>query len=377
LIKVQRIQSEDATGFGTPAVESAEPKRRSSMNFGSDSIARWVGYLVGVLVAVVVLALAIGTCYQYVENRRDLQEHPAPGQLVDIGGRRLHLWCTGAGFPVVVLEVGGSGNVLEWSRVQPEVAKTTRVCSYDRAGFGWSDLGPNPRSAAQIVGELHTLLQAAQVPGPYVLTGHSIGGLFVRLFASTYPTEVAGIILVDATHEDLRQRMPAESGAQAGNPLMLQFTLDLHSFLTAVGFARLTGIRFAGGPALSPEARTLAEGIKVRTTVPFADRSETLTTDESMTQVRKTRHVLDIPLVVLTRGPYVADPTIPTERRQRQERNARAWAELQRDLVTLSSRGTQVVAAKPGHYVHLVQPEIVIDAIGGVVSQVRLGPGAQ
>jgi pimeloyl-ACP methyl ester carboxylesterase len=346
------------------------------MSHRTGSIARWVGYLVAVLVAVVALALAIGTGYQYFENRRDLQEHPAPGQLVDIGGRRLHLWCTGAGFPVVILEVGGTGNVLQWSRVQPDVAKTTRVCSNDRAGFGWSDLGPNPRSAAQIVGELHTLLQAAHVPGPYVLTGHSIGGLFVRLFASIYPTDVAGIILVDATHEDLRQRMPADSGAQAGNPLLLHLALDLHSFMTVVGYARLTGIRFAGGPGLSPEARTLAEGIKVRTTMPFADRSETLATDESMTQVRKTRHILDIPLVVVTRAPYVANATIPNERQQRQERGERAWAELQGDLVTLSSRETQVVAAKPGHYVHLVQPEIVIDAIRGVVSQVRLRTAA-
>ena len=125
------------------------------------SFAGWTRYGAGALTLLAASALIVGTVYQYHQNRRDLQEHPAPGQLVDIGGHRLHLWCTGAGSPVVVLEVGGSGNVLEWNRVQPEVAKTTRVCSYDRAGFGWSELGPNPRSAVKIVSELHSLLQAA------------------------------------------------------------------------------------------------------------------------------------------------------------------------------------------------------------------------
>jgi pimeloyl-ACP methyl ester carboxylesterase len=328
-------------------------------------------YSIGALVAVIVALLIAGCVYQFLENERDLRAFPAPGQLVDVGGRRLHLWCTGAGSPVVILEAGGSGNVLEWSRVQPDVAMTTRVCSYDRAGFGWSDLGPNPRSAAQIVSELHRLLQTAHVPGPYVLTGHSIGGLFVRLFTSEYPVDVAGMVLVDATHEDLRQRMPADSGAQAGNPMLLHAVLNLHSFMTVVGYARMTGIRFAGGPALSPEARVLAEGIKVRTTMPFADGSETLSVDASMMQVRKTRRVLDIPLVVVTRAPYVPNPKIPEEQQQRQERAERAWTELQADLVTLSSHGTQVVASKPGHYVHLVQPDIVIEAIRGVVSKAR------
>jgi pimeloyl-ACP methyl ester carboxylesterase len=332
---------------------------------------RALRYTIGALIAAIVALLTAGSVYQFVENERDLRSFPAPGQLVDIGGRRLHLWCTGVGSPVVILEAGGSGNVLEWSRVQPDVARTTRVCSYDRAGLGWSDLGPNPRSAAQIVSELHALLQTGNVPGPYILAGHSIGGLFVRLFTSAYPGDVAGMVLVDATHEDLRQRMPADSGAQAGNPMLLHAVLNLHSFMTVVGYARLTGIRFAGGRALSPEARVLAEGIKVRTTLPFADGSEALSLDQSMTQIRKTRRVWNMPLVVVTRAPYVPSRKTPEEQQQRQERAERAWAELQADLVTLSSRGTQVVASVPGHYVHLVQPDIVIEAVRGVVSEAR------
>ena len=331
------------------------------------SIVRWIGYAAGAAVVIALCALVVGTGYQYLENRRDLRAHPAPGRLVRVGGHRLHLWCTGTGSPVVVLEAGGGGNVLEWSRVQPEVAKTTRVCSSDRAGFGWSDLGPNPRSAAQIVSELHTLLQAAEVPGPYVLTAHSIGGLYVRLYASTYPTEVAAMVLVDTTHEDFQRRMPADAGAQM-NPLVLHLVTALHEFVTVVGFARLTGVRFAGGQGVSPEALVLAEGIKVKTTVPFADGSESLATEESADEVRRTRRTLNIPLVVVTRGRYDRIQTMPQEK---QERIKRAWEEMQADLVTLSSRGTQLVAVNSDHYVHVRQPDVVIDAIRTMVAQAR------
>jgi pimeloyl-ACP methyl ester carboxylesterase len=266
-----------------------------------------------------------------------------------------------------VLEAGGGGNVLEWSRVQPDAAQTTRVCSYDRAGLGWSDQGPNPRSAAQIVSELHALLQAARVPGPYVLTAHSIGGLYVRLYASTYPNDVAGMVLVDTTHEDFQRRMPADAGAQ-DNPLLLHLVVNLHRFMTVAGYARLTGIRFAGGQGLSPEARELAEGIKVRTTVPFADGSETLATEESAAQVRRTRYILNVPLVVVTRGRYDRIQGLPQEN---QERIKRAWQDMQADLVTLSPQGSQMVAANSDHYVHVRQPEVVIDAIRTVVGTAR------
>ena len=194
---------------------------------------RWVRFASIACLAFVLLALLIGTGYQHWAQRRDLRTHPAPGQLVDVAGHRLHLWCIGEGAPVVVLETGAGGSSLQWNRVQPEVARATRVCAYDRAGLGWSDLGPTPRTAARIVDELHILLETAGVPGPYVLTGHSGGGLYARLYVSTYPTDVAGMVLVEASHEDQRRRMPTAAGAGPVNPLVLHF----RSFLTVVGFA--------------------------------------------------------------------------------------------------------------------------------------------
>src|SRR5262249_40965650 len=130
---------------------------------------------------------------------------------VDVGGWRLHLNCTGTarpGQPTVVLEAGAGDFSVEWSLVQPRVAEFARVCSYDRAGDGWSDLGPHPRTFHQIVYELHTLLVRAGERTPVVLVGHSYGGLLVRLYQSTYPAEVAGMVLVEAGADDPLRMMP-------------------------------------------------------------------------------------------------------------------------------------------------------------------------
>jgi pimeloyl-ACP methyl ester carboxylesterase len=126
-----------------------------------------------------------------------------PGKLVNIGGYRLHLHCTGRGSPTVLLEYGASGNSMVWALVQPEVAHFTRVCSYDRAYEGWSDAGPIPTTMHQQVYELHKLLGTAQVKPPYILVGWSLGGMIDRLYAAAYPAEVMGMVLVDAAHEDI------------------------------------------------------------------------------------------------------------------------------------------------------------------------------
>ena len=132
------------------------------------------------------------------------QTTPAPpGKFVDIGGYRLHLNCTGKGPVTVLLEYGSSGNLMEWALVQPEIARFTRVCSYDRAYEGWSDPGPLPPSMHQQVYELHLLLGAAHIPPPYVLVGWSLGGTIDRIYAVSYPREIEGMVLVDATHEDI------------------------------------------------------------------------------------------------------------------------------------------------------------------------------
>ena len=154
----------------------------------------WLG---GVMVLVLGLVL-VGTVYESATEASDVRAYPPPGQMVDVGGYRLHINCTGTGSPTVVIDAGWGDWSLGWSGVQPGVAKTTRVCTYDRAGMGYSEAGPLPRDAEQFAKELHTLLDRAGVPGPYVLVGHSLGGLPVRVFAHEYPAEVAGVVLIES-----------------------------------------------------------------------------------------------------------------------------------------------------------------------------------
>src|SRR6185437_3838481 len=127
--------------------------------------------------------LLYGLSFQAIASAVDAAHYPAPGKLVDIGGYKLHINCTGTGSPTVILDAGLGGTSLDWSKVQPAVAHFTRVCSYDRAGYGWSESGPGLRTSQQIVKELHLLLAHAQINGPYVLVGHSAGGLNMRLYA--------------------------------------------------------------------------------------------------------------------------------------------------------------------------------------------------
>lgn len=155
-------------------------------------------FYLAIFVVAVALLLAAGVVYQAIGSRLDRTRFPAPGRLIDVGGHRLHLYETGSGSPAVVLESGISASSLNWRRVQTQIAKFARVCSYDRSGLGWSELCDEPCTPMSLAAQLHSLLRAAELPSPYVLVGHSFGGLVVRAFAATFPDETAGIVLVDA-----------------------------------------------------------------------------------------------------------------------------------------------------------------------------------
>ncbi|MCK6585326.1 MAG: alpha/beta hydrolase, partial [Anaerolineales bacterium] len=190
----------------------------------------WLGRIFLALVALIVLfvsaALAAGA-----NNKRDFaKNYPPIGQMVDVGGYRLHLYCTGdsqPGEPVVIVEAGSGSVGLMWALVQGEVAKSARICTYDRAGLGWSEPSPKPRTADVITDELHTLLENAGIEAPYILVGHSLGGIFVREYQYKYPDEVAGIILVDSGDGELATYMDGTAYMQ----MMSQF-IDASKTLT-------------------------------------------------------------------------------------------------------------------------------------------------
>src|SRR5215208_837342 len=158
---------------------------------------------------VALLALAVfGAIYQAIATERAERAYPPPGEMVDVGGYSLHINCVGQGSPTVVLDGGLGEWSAQWVLVQQEVSDTTRVCAYDRAGMGWSQSGPEPRDAKQVAGELHALLEGAGIDGPYVLVGHSFGGLYMQTYAARYPEEVVGVALIESSHPEQFSRLP-------------------------------------------------------------------------------------------------------------------------------------------------------------------------
>jgi len=203
---------------------------------------------------IAMLALAsIGGGYQTLGAAADANAYPMPGQLIDVGGHRLHLRCTGAGAPTVVLEPGAGEMSSNLGWVAPAVARDTRVCVYDRAGRGWSEPADSAQDGAQIATDLHTLLQRGHVPGPYVLAGHSFGGLYVLTFAARYPDEVAGMVLVDSTAPASMTNPGTLSPGHGGSSNGMSRVSALVATAARLGLARLYG-RFAFG-SLPPRSR--------------------------------------------------------------------------------------------------------------------------
>jgi hypothetical protein len=169
---------------------------------GFAPLRRWLTRIVFVLLGLPIVLVFLGASYQVVASGIERLRYPPPGQLVEVGGYKLHLYCLGEGAPTVILESANQGTVSNWVWVQTELAKTTRVCAYDRSGLGWSDLSPEPQDTRQNAQALHTLLDNAGESAPYVLVGHSLGGLYTRMFAEMYPAEVAGMVFIEGTHPD-------------------------------------------------------------------------------------------------------------------------------------------------------------------------------
>jgi pimeloyl-ACP methyl ester carboxylesterase len=295
---------------------------------------------------------------------------PPVGRLVDVGGYRLHLACEGEGGPTVVMEAAIGETGLLWSLVQPAVAKVTRACVYDRAGLGWSDPSPRPRTAATMAEELHRLLGAAEVPGPYVLVGHSFGGLLVRLYAARYPQEVAGLVLVDVAHEQQYQRAPAEI-RELVPQLEEQTRQQLEGLKALIVSGSLDAAMLPippGLPAAAAETfRALVAAGPNHVETLLAEQQAVGAIHAELAAARITS-LGEVPLVVLSHGQPMAMPGRADEVNQA---NEQLWQELQAELAGLSSRGRLVVAQGSGHYIQLEQPQLVIDAIGQVVASRR------
>jgi pimeloyl-ACP methyl ester carboxylesterase len=288
-------------------------------------------FLLGVGVLIVLLLLA-GAVFQSISTNRDSRRLVAPGQMVDMGGYRLHLRCTGTGAGTakdltVILESGLGSTTSTWARIQHQVAQTMRVCSYDRGGIGWSDPSPRPRDAISIANELSELLRRADIHGPLVIVGHSSGGLYARAFQAQFPERVVGLVLLDSSHEDQFSRPPDGEA----NYRMIKNAYRIFPVAARVGLARLTPL--CDLPEDFPiDARSDHHATCSRTGTWKAQRLEVESLVDANAHLRK---LGELPLLVVTAG---NDP-----------QSLRNWADLQNELAALSTRSTHLVRANATH----------------------------
>lgn len=286
--------------------------------------------------------LSVFPFYQIIATRVDNHRYPPPGELIDVGGFKLHIHSTGQGGPTVVLDAGLSGTSLGWALVQLEASKFTRVCSYDRAGYAWSGESPSKRTSHHLAKELHTLLHKANIPGPYVLVGHSFGGCNALMFADLYPEETVGVILVDSVHEDMLQE------SSATHP-------TFQWLLSVMGFKRLQGPSSSIVQMFTPlpeKIRSMYVAQLNKTSYIKTVSREMKALNESLCQLGERKvHLQDKPLIVITAGKF-ADA-----------HEEKAWNSLQIKLLSKSNRSKQMIADKSDHMINHYQPEIIIEAI--------------
>jgi pimeloyl-ACP methyl ester carboxylesterase len=297
----------------------------------------------------------VGAALFIYEALAESRVPPPPGRLVDIGGYRLHVDCTGSGTPTVILEAGLGDFGLSWSEVQPALAKSTRVCSYDRAGLGWSDAGPSPRDPTRETDELHTLLSRADIAPPYLVVGHSYGGDLSRLFVRRFPQGVAGLVLVEASNADQWSTVPEAHADWSGyldecrlDPLRARF-----------GLLRL---KHQPIPYYADAVRPIAESFS------YAPRAVMATCGEAAAilgpgpaELQPVRSFGDLPLIVISAGKnFWGKPE-----------SWAAWQAMQVGDSTMSTRSERVIADGSQHEVEHDRPDVVIAQVEGMLNVLR------
>lgn len=275
----------------------------------------------------------------------DLDLMTPPGRYVSVDTHRLHYFCVGEGQPTVVIDGGIGSAAVEWRAIQTALSGRTRVCSYDRAGYGWSDPGPAPRSTSRVVAEMREMLKQADIPPPYVLVGHSFGGFNVRYLAANFPDDVVGLLLLESSHP--AAAMPRDKKGVAGrNPFPAQTAQK----------ERTESDDFVVAGYLNSRRKAI-----------FAQMDEISSFARSAREVEMSPALTDIPLTVVARDPALGFPDPADEA---------SWQQGQRELAALNARGRFVTAEGSGHEIHADRPDVVVAEISALLDLLAV-PGAQ
>ena len=316
------------------------------------------------IVALVAAAVAGSSSYNAIAVHQFWAANPPPGVFYTVNGHRMHMNCTGSGSPTIILDSGLGNDALIWGGVQPVLSETTRVCSFDRAGFGWSDALPAPRDADHIAAELHGLLLQAKVTGPIVLMGHSIAGLYMREYASRYPEDIAGIVFVDVS-TPLQDEDPAMKAVDSKTPTQWISMLLLRARYIA-GLPRLTGqcSNFLGstGQAGILQAEDLCE--------PHfgAMAAEKDSFNKSGHETVHTGPYGALPILILSQDVTTVHLPVPA---QQTADLANSWNQMQEDLKKLSTRSRRIIAKRSGHYVQLFRRDLIWKEVPLFIEQIR------
>jgi pimeloyl-ACP methyl ester carboxylesterase len=314
---------------------------------------RWIKRSLLGFLALVGILLVVGISYEQLSRFRLPKNHPPPGVLIMVDGRKQHLHCIGQGAPTVILESGFTVNgSLHWYKVQPAASQSTKVCSYDRGGIMWSDPGPSPRDGNRVTDELHALLQSAGVTPPFVMVAHSVGGVLARIYDRRFPGEIAGFVFVDSAHPEQQQRLPQNGNDSPGPPPGL-------SFFTGTGIVR--SMMLPADPPAGTDADVHATEMAYWPISAHAMYAELAAVETTVREEEIRRNLNPRPIIVLSRGMFSSD----------EERLA--WSEMQNEIAALSQNSIHRVVQDTGHDIQMERPDAVIEAIEELVAAVREG----
>jgi len=327
---------------------------------------RWLKRIGIALVVLIVCVTLFGAGYEYVVRRNAEVTYPPPGEMVDIGGRKMHLHCRGSGSPTVILEAGlDAHGSLSWDKVHDEIAQVTRTCSYDRAGIMWSEPKPEPQDADGVVADLHATLDRAGISGPLVMAGHSLGGPYIMNYTKQHGADVKGLVFVDASHPDQLERLPAA----VRNQVRVSFIYKTLAALSWTGIFHIIP---------DPELPGMPERIRP---IVLAHRGESFCAnikemsgvEATLRQSGELRNLGDRPLVVLVGLQPLSEEQLAAMKltaKEGEELQA-VWREMSTDAASWSTRSRLQLIPDSMHYIQFQRPDLVIEAVTQVVETVR------